>query len=211
MKFIHTDKFPMHTHLFPPGRQARVSSDASLNVEVTFTVATQVDRAWCDVDVHQVVDDSALDVVKDAVHQVATAHIHDLYVRQVPDARWTRTICQLCQFNLLQAILCILTCPELHPEAGRMTHNTRFSSWSPQWPAPCCSVCSQGCPTLLAKKRGNNESLILLFRYFSCRNILDKKRENLQLCFVQWRLGPHTQTPQRTPRLMNRIENDHRV
>ncbi len=47
-------------------------------------MATQVDGAWRNVDVHQVVDDSALDVVEDAVHQVTTAHIHDLYVGQIP-------------------------------------------------------------------------------------------------------------------------------
>lgn len=47
-------------------------------------MATQVDGARRDVDVHQVVDDSALDVVHDAVHQVTTAHVHDLNVGQVP-------------------------------------------------------------------------------------------------------------------------------
>lgn len=47
-------------------------------------MATQVDGAWCDVDVHQVVDDSALDVVEDTVDQVTTAHVHDLNVGQVP-------------------------------------------------------------------------------------------------------------------------------
>lgn len=76
-----------HTHLFPSGGQARVASDTSLDVEVALTVAAQVYGAWCDVDVHQVVDDSALDVVKNAVHQVTTAHIHDLYVGQIPGAR----------------------------------------------------------------------------------------------------------------------------
>lgn len=47
-------------------------------------MATQVDGAWCDVDVHQVVDDPALDVVLDLVHQVPPAHIHDLNVGQMP-------------------------------------------------------------------------------------------------------------------------------
>lgn len=70
----------INTHLFSSGRQARISSNPSLDVEVTLPVATQVDGTWSDVDVHQVVDDSALDVVKDAVHQVTTAHVHDLYV-----------------------------------------------------------------------------------------------------------------------------------
>ncbi len=47
-------------------------------------MATQVDRARGNVDVHQVVDDSALNVVKDAVDQVTAAHIHDLYIGQIP-------------------------------------------------------------------------------------------------------------------------------
>ena len=50
-------------------------------------MATQVDGAWCNVDVHQVIDNPALDVVEDAVHQVTAAHVHDLYVGQIPTAR----------------------------------------------------------------------------------------------------------------------------
>ena len=50
-------------------------------------MATQVDGAWCNVNVHQVVYDSALDVVENAVHQVTTAHVHDFYVGQIPGAR----------------------------------------------------------------------------------------------------------------------------
>lgn len=75
------------TDLFPPGRQAGVSSDASLDVEIALAMTTEVDGAWSDVDIHQVVDDSALDVVNNAVHQVSTAHIHDLYVRHVAEKR----------------------------------------------------------------------------------------------------------------------------
>ena len=37
-----------------------------------------------DVNVHQVVDDAALDVVLNPVDQVAPAHIHDLNVGQIP-------------------------------------------------------------------------------------------------------------------------------
>lgn len=76
-----------NTHLFSSARQARVSSNPTLDVEVALTVTTQVDGAWCDVDVHQVVDDSALDVVEDAVDQVTAAYVHDLNVGQIPEAR----------------------------------------------------------------------------------------------------------------------------
>lgn len=47
-------------------------------------MAAQVDGAWCDVDVHEVVDDPALNVVLDPVHQVPAAHVEDLDVRQIP-------------------------------------------------------------------------------------------------------------------------------
>lgn len=91
------------THLFPSGRQARVSSNPPLDVEVALAVATQVDGARCDVDVHQVVDDSALDVVEDAVHQVAPAHVHDLNVGQIPGARESNEASAIVRrsFNLL--------------------------------------------------------------------------------------------------------------
>jgi len=46
-------------------------------------VATQVDGARRDVDVHQVVHDAALDVVLDPVHQVPAAHVEDLDVGKV--------------------------------------------------------------------------------------------------------------------------------
>lgn len=97
------------THLFSSGRQARVSSDPSLDVEVALTVATQVDGAWRNVDVHQVVDDSALDVVEDAIHQVATAHIHDLYVGQIPGARESGQTSAVLRrsFNLIWSHFCV--------------------------------------------------------------------------------------------------------
>ena len=50
-------------------------------------MATEVDGARRDVDVHQVVDDPALDVVQDPVHQEPQTHVHDLDVGQVPEGR----------------------------------------------------------------------------------------------------------------------------
>ena len=85
LRFLNTP-IVTNTHLFSSVRQTRVSSDASLDVEVTLAVTTQVDGAWRDVDVHQVVDDPTLDVIDHPVHQVLTAHVHDLYVGQVPEA-----------------------------------------------------------------------------------------------------------------------------
>lgn len=88
-------------------------------------MATQVDGARRDVDVHQVVDDSALDVIEDAVDQVATAHVHDLYVGQIPgnNRKQDKEVpADVCWFRWKSC--CLLTCPEPHPEAGRKTRNT---------------------------------------------------------------------------------------
>ena len=51
-------------------------------------MAGQVDGARCDVDVHEVVDDPALDVTLDPVHQVSAAHVEDLDVGQPPSAHY---------------------------------------------------------------------------------------------------------------------------
>ena len=71
-----------------PLRQPRVPPDASQQVEFTLPVTAQVDGARRDVDVHEVVDDPALDVALDPVHQVPAAHIEDLDVGQPPSTHY---------------------------------------------------------------------------------------------------------------------------
>lgn len=70
--------------LCPLRRQPRVSPDTTHEVELTLAVATQVDGPRRHVDVHEVVDDPALDVVLDPINQVPAAHVEDLDVGQVP-------------------------------------------------------------------------------------------------------------------------------
>lgn len=53
--------------------------------------------------VHQIVDDTALDVVKYTVHQVTAAHVHDLYVGQIPAGR--KSVSNLRCEVLIQSIL----------------------------------------------------------------------------------------------------------
>lgn len=77
-------------YLFASWSEARVSSDASLDVELALAMAAQVDGARRDVDVHEVVDDPALDMVQHPVHQIALTHIHDFNVGEIPESR-TRT------------------------------------------------------------------------------------------------------------------------
>lgn len=50
-------------------------------------MAAQVDGAWCDVDVHEVVDDPALDVVQNPVDQIPLTHVHDFDVREISEGR----------------------------------------------------------------------------------------------------------------------------
>ena len=87
-------------------------------------MATQVDGARRDVDVHQVVDDSTLDVANDLVHQVPAAHVHDLYVGQIPGAREAGQAADIQGRSSTPVIPCVLTCPEPRPEAGRTTRST---------------------------------------------------------------------------------------
>lgn len=79
--------FYVHKHLSPhllsPGRETRVAADSPFDVEVTLSVPAQVDGARRDVDVHQVIHDSALDVILHSVHQVPPTHIDDLYEGQL--------------------------------------------------------------------------------------------------------------------------------
>lgn len=47
-------------------------------------MTTEVDSARCDMDVHQVVDDPALNMILNLIHQVPAAHVKDLNVWEVP-------------------------------------------------------------------------------------------------------------------------------
>ena len=55
-------------YLFPPRRKFSISTNASLDVVVALSVSTQVDGVRVHMDVHEVVDYFALDVVLHPVH-----------------------------------------------------------------------------------------------------------------------------------------------
>lgn len=80
---MHLDKRLIY--LFASGCEAGVSSNSTLDVELALSVAAQVDGAWCDVDVHEVVDNPALDVVQHPVDQVPLTHVHDFNVGEFPE------------------------------------------------------------------------------------------------------------------------------
>lgn len=46
----------------------------------------EVDGAWCDVDVHEVVHYTALDMILHLVYQISRADIEDLNVGHIPNA-----------------------------------------------------------------------------------------------------------------------------
>lgn len=71
-------------YLFAPGREARVPPDSTLDVELAFAVAAQVDGARRDMNVHEVIDDPTLDVVQHPVHHVPLTNIHDFDVGKIP-------------------------------------------------------------------------------------------------------------------------------
>lgn len=67
--------------------EARVPPDSTLDIELALTVTAQVDGARRDVNVHEVVNDPALDVVQHPVDQVPLTHIHDFDVGEIPKGR----------------------------------------------------------------------------------------------------------------------------
>lgn len=71
------------THLPATCGKPRVTTNPAVDIQVTLAVPAQVDGAWRDVDVHQVIHNAALDMVQDPVHQVPPAHVHDLDVGQL--------------------------------------------------------------------------------------------------------------------------------
>lgn len=135
-----TDTYTV-THLFTTGRQAWIPSDATSDVEVALSMATEVDGAWCDVDVHQIINDSALNVVEDAVHQIPLTHVHYLNVWQLPVRKYTtlKKLNTKCINNMMWYLLSggthlgtneigFLTCLGFHPVAGNCSHSIWSSS-----------------------------------------------------------------------------------
>lgn len=79
----HRGIFPSPYLLAPVG-EARVTSNLPLEVELAFTMPTEINGAGLDMDVHQVVNDPALDVILNPVDQEPPANIDDLDERKLP-------------------------------------------------------------------------------------------------------------------------------
>lgn len=72
------------TYFFPPDRQSGISSYSPLQVEFTFSMPTEVDWPRSHMDIHEVVDDPALDVIHYSVHKVTPSDIHNFNIRKIP-------------------------------------------------------------------------------------------------------------------------------
>lgn len=77
-------------HLLPSARQFRVSANAPLLVVMALAMPAEVDGVGVHVDVHEVVDDFALDVILHPVDQEAAANVDDLDEGQAPAGRRKR-------------------------------------------------------------------------------------------------------------------------
>lgn len=89
--FTHTHADPKDTaalsHPISLWWKARVSSDAAQQVQLALPMPAEVDRTWCNVDVHEVVHNTTLDMVLNSVHQISGAHVEDLNVGQIPNTQ----------------------------------------------------------------------------------------------------------------------------
>lgn len=74
-------------HLLAPVGEARVPSNPALEVELALPVPTEVNGAGLDVDVHQVINNPALDVILNPVHQEPPANVDDFDERKFPGDR----------------------------------------------------------------------------------------------------------------------------
>lgn len=89
-------------HLLAPVGEARVASNPPLEVELALPVPTEVNGAWLDVDVHQVINNPALDVILNSVHQEPPANVDDFDERKFPGDRQGKSLLKgsPCEFSL---------------------------------------------------------------------------------------------------------------
>lgn len=83
--FSHTTLFSSCPDLLAAGRELCIAPDATLCVVVALAVAAQIDTVGVHTDVHEVVDNLALDVVLYAVHQETTAYVHHFNEGQISE------------------------------------------------------------------------------------------------------------------------------
>ena len=132
-----------NSYLFAPRREACVTAQPSLQVVGALPVPTQVDGAGLNVDVHQVVDDLALDVILDAVDEETPTHVYHLDEGEIPGGRagWGERefafdIARPDNKNRRRRFTCRA---DQGPEVGSWFCSIQFFSGNPTWRQSCCS------------------------------------------------------------------------
>lgn len=144
-------------YLFAMRREASVTPHPSLQIVRALPVPTQVDGSGLDVDVHQVVNDLALNVILDAVDEKTATHIDYLDEWEIPGRRqdandsseglqWgditsKKNLSRELNFNFFFFFTCRI---DLGPEAGSSFCSIQFFSGNPAWLQSCYSPGSPG-------------------------------------------------------------------
>lgn len=76
--------YSLPPYLLAPVGEARVTSNLPLEVGLALAVPTEINGAGLDMNVHQVVNDPALDVILNPVDQESPANIDDFDERKLP-------------------------------------------------------------------------------------------------------------------------------
>lgn len=122
-------------------------------------MAAQIDGSWCDVDVHEVIHYTTLNVILDTVYEVPGSHVKDLNEGEVPMKQMERQRVGIDAHNIILHLRLQQqgTCPFPHPGGHRTICNNQYVSKSPPVLLLCHSFHNLGCSALLAvKKHGNN-------------------------------------------------------
>ena len=126
-------------------REAGVPPEPSLQVIGALSVPTQVDGSGLDVDVHQVVDDPALDVILDPVDEEPPADIDHLDEGEIPEGTqanrmgWLIGLYRRLQMSWQRQRWSFTCRADRGPGVGSWFGSTRFSSGNPAWRRTCCS------------------------------------------------------------------------
>lgn len=86
-------------------REACVTAQPPLQVVSALSMSAQVDGSGLDVDVHQVVHNLTLDVVLDAVDEVAPSHVYHLNEGEIPGGRERRGCSEQLQVGPINSIV----------------------------------------------------------------------------------------------------------
>lgn len=92
----------MNPDLFPSGGEFSIPSDTALDVVLALSVPAQVDGVRVYMDVHEVVDNLALNVVLNAVYQEPATHIHYFNKGKISEKKNDYIMTNLDKYNTMK-------------------------------------------------------------------------------------------------------------